>query len=153
MRIVCDIDGTLTDALHRADLIPADVTNILHWVAYNAAGVRDTARTSVIDLVRACYVHNDAEIILLTSRGDAVEEDTRAWMKKHKVPFDRLIMRNMNDHRPSVDYKREWLRHLMPDLLIDDCPQVCRMARDELGLTTLLINSLDPFVVNAGGAK
>lgn len=153
MRICVDIDGTLTDAMHRAELIPADVTNTLHWVAYNAAGERDRTRTSVINMVRACYVSNTAEIILLTSRGDSVEEVTRAWMKQHKVPFDRLIMRNMNDHRPSVDYKREWLRHLMPDLLIDDCPQVCAMARDELGLTVMLINSLDPFVVNAGGAK
>lgn len=153
MRLCVDIDGTLTDAMHRAELIPADVTNTLHWVAYNAAGARDNSRTSVINMVRACYISNTAEIILLTSRGDAAEEVTRAWMKQHRVPFDRLIMRNMNDHRPSVDYKREWLRHLMPDLLIDDCPQVCAMARDELGLTVMLIKSLDPFVVNAGGAK
>ncbi len=148
MRIVCDLDGTMTDARHRTELIPADVNNTLHWVAYNAASVRDTPRPSVIDLVRACYVHNNDEVILLTSRGDAVDIETRRWLRDNRVPFERLIMRNMNDHRPSVDYKREWFRSLKPELIIDDCPVIWAMARDE-GFNAMLINSTDPFVLGA----
>ncbi|NEK84028.1 MAG: hypothetical protein G3W58_22840 [Pantoea ananatis] len=140
MILVVDIDGTLSDAQHRAD-----TTNTLHWVAYNSASVRDTPRPSVISLVNACYLHNKDQVILLTSRGAAVEQETRRWMETHGVYFDRLIMRNMNDHRPSVDYKREWFRRLKPDLIIEDCPQIWAMARHE-GFNAMLINSTDPFV-------
>ena len=49
----------------------------------------------------------------------------------------------------ELNTRRAWFTLLKPDVVIDDCPQICAMARGELGLTTLLINSLDPFVVNA----
>lgn len=148
MKIIVDIDGTITDARHRAHLIPADVTRTENWVAYNAASKDDLPRETVINLVNDLKECND--IAFLTSRGEAARQVTRHWLRTNvSYFFDPLILRAMHDHSPSIEYKRRWFEYLKPDLIIEDCPKICEMARG-LGITVLQIDSMDPYVIATG---
>jgi hypothetical protein len=40
---------------------------------------------------------------------------TKEWLRRNKIPYEYLVMRNENDNRPSLDLKRtmlNWLPHI-----------------------------------------
>jgi hypothetical protein len=54
-------------------------------------------------------------IIIFTARPVMYRAITEQWLARNEVPYDILIMRNNDDHRPSVELKRSMLRSL-PEL-------------------------------------
>lgn len=56
-----------------------------------------------------------SEAIIFTARPALYRPATEEWLRRHNVPFKHLVMRNNNDHRKSVDLKREML-HWLPEL-------------------------------------
>ena len=77
--------------------------------------------------------------IVFTARPVAYQAVTEEWLRRRGVPCARLIMRNNNDHRPSVELKRKML-HWLPELYdvpwsavsaaYDDRPDVVSMYRE-----------------------
>lgn len=54
-------------------------------------------------------------LVVFTARPTAYAAITEEWLRRNNVPFAALIMRNNDDHRPSVDLKRAmlgWLEEL-----------------------------------------
>ena len=58
--------------------------------------------------------HPDARVIIFTARPVLYAAITQEWLKRKGVEYDYLVMRNNNDHRPSLELKRTMLGWL-PD--------------------------------------
>lgn len=82
--------------------------------------------------------HPGAVGIVFTARPVLYHAVTQEWLKRKGVPFEYLVMRNNNDHRPSLELKRTMLKW-MPDVYgipledivaaYDDRPDVVEMYR------------------------
>lgn len=113
--IIVDIDGTLADATHRLHLLPKaplfdDVSPDEAWTRFFDAAVDDEPIGEIIELVNAMY--QDNVVILATGRREETRELTAAWLARHKVSYDHLLMRKDGDHRPDTVVKREMLDHI-----------------------------------------
>lgn len=67
--------------------------------------------------------HPGARIIVFTARPVLYAAITQEWLKRRGVNYDHLVMRNNNDHRPSIDLKRTMLSWL---------PQIYGVGLDEI---------------------
>ena len=140
-RIIVDIDGTICDATHRMHHIEHEPKN---WDAWYAAVIHDAPIEPILNLVDAL---SGAYIIdLVTGRSDIARRETENWLTKHRVPYDRLLMRKEGDHRPDTIVKTEIYReHFTPGsvwFVLEDRNRVARMWRD-LGLTCLQVSDGD----------
>ena len=131
-RFVFDLDGTLALVDHRRPLLDSERPD---WHSFNKASLFDPPSSAVVSVARA--LARDYELWIVSGRSDAVELETRGWLAKHEVPFDKLIMRSAADHRPDHELKREWaLRYEFPANVLavfDDRDSVVNMWR-ELGI-------------------
>lgn len=80
------------------------------------------------------------KIVIFTARPVAYHALTVEWLRRKGVDWKALIMRNNNDHRPSVDLKRQQLKWLIElydvpkDSIVaayDDREDVVAMYREE----------------------
>ena len=106
---IFDIDGTLANADHRLHYILDDPDNP-DWDKFFSLTHLDTPIEPVIAICRAMYATNNT-IILLTGRNERCRTETELWMKTHGVPYDCLLMRARNDHRPDHIVKMELLNN------------------------------------------
>ena len=152
--LISDIDGCIFNNHHRAHLIPTDRTNTLNWTGFNQACLNDSPVMSVIDFVKYIAITRDWKITFLTSRGEDARAETEQQLNMffNHIPFD-LHMRPMNDHRCTVDYKRDAIQRLSPmfntnSLIVDDHAGIIKMcAKDFPLLHRLLVKSYDCTVV------
>ena len=56
-----------------------------------------------------------SQSVVFTARPTMYHAATEEWLRRNNVPFKHLIMRNNNDHRPSLELKRTML-HWLPEL-------------------------------------
>ena len=143
--VVFDLDGTLSSAKHRMHLLPSrenrDDTSA--WNAFNMAAGDDTPRYDNIDVLNALYHCYD--IVILTGRSDIAKDVTEKWLKRHKVFYDKLIMRESTDYRKDIEFKEDELRKLdLKDILccFDDLEHVAKHIRS-LGVTCHLVTHYD----------
>jgi hypothetical protein len=61
------------------------------------------------------FRETEHDIIIFTARPTLYRPITEEWLRRNNVFWKCLVMRNDNDHRPSVELKRTQLRWL-PDL-------------------------------------
>lgn len=139
--IVFDLCDTLADTRHRDHLIPpASVAHIASsWDRYSLACGGDAPITPVIRLLITLSQHY--RIFILTSRGDVAYAETAAWLARHHIPYDRLIMRGPDEHREPAALKADWIKAIGPDHIFcafDDNDDVVRMIRG-LGITCLQV--------------
>lgn len=85
------------------------------------------------------------KILIVSGRPDSCEEETRAWLDAHFVPYDDIFMRQDGDYRKDSIIKRElYEAHIAPDydvqFVLDDRDQVVEMWRRELNLPCLQVN-------------
>lgn len=148
MRIIFDLDGTLNDARHRLPLLPHRDTqhNTASWLRYNGASGSDTPRLMVIRMMNDLYFNPENWVAVGTSRGYAAWTVTDEWLKRYGANYEQLIMRRMDDHRSTVDYKRWLFETYKPDMIVDDNPEVVELAWS-MGIVGLLIDSMDPHVM------
>lgn len=78
----------------------------------------------------------DLLVVLLTARPLRTRDDTVAWLVRHDVRWDLLVMRADRDFRPSHEAKLEAVRALAGvgfdvRLAIDDDPRNAAMFRAE----------------------
>lgn len=136
-KIICDIDGTVADLMHRLHYIK----NGNHdWASFHASVDKDSPRDDVIRLVQLLAANY--ELYFVSGRNESSREKTEHWLAQHGLWADAkaLYMRPENDHRDDRIIKKEILdAHFNKDeifMVIDDRPKVIEMWKQE-GLNVL----------------
>lgn len=127
--VIFDLDGTLALLNGRS---PYDASMCEN----------DTVNQCVMDFLHFCGFEGN-KIVLMSGRDSKYREQTEAWLKKHHVAFDLLLMRVEGDNRKDSIIKEELFRtHVLPKyytrLAVDDRDQVVRAWRD-IGLTVFQV--------------
>lgn len=94
--IICDLDGTL--ALFGKKN------------AYSRDFINDELSLPVATTLKRYYEAGGYNIILLSGREDKYEAETREWLLKNKVWFEKLYMRKAGDTRNDTIVKEELYR-------------------------------------------
>ncbi len=124
--VIVDIDGTIADVTHRLHHIRDAKRK--NWRAFFEGMDRDKPILERLHQVRDLSSRH--RILIVTGRPESYREQTERWLKKYKVPYEKLYMRRNGDHRPDYEAKREVLDEVDPRrivLAIDDRPPVCEM--------------------------
>ena len=135
--IICDVDGTV--ALMKGKRGPFEYAK-----AFN-----DEPNIPDIETVLTMKKHLDCKLIMLSARENAkidhakyndVKDLTKAWLDKHVVHYDLLILRdegNWNDDRyVKYDMYNNYIKNKYNILLVfDDRDRVVNMWRNGLNLT------------------
>lgn len=129
--VLVDLDGTLSDARgrqHHLERRPKD------WDGFFAAAGDDPLIDQIARLVE--LLDRDLLVVLLTARPTRVRDATLAWLERHGVRWDLLVMRGAGDFRPSHEAKLDGVRALRANgfdirLAIDDDPRNAAMFRVE----------------------
>lgn len=140
--IIFDIDGTLSDPKHRLHHIKNGARN---WDAFFAETMGDDPVEEIIavnhafedqgKLFAAYSKKLPYALIIVTARNRDNEDMTRAWLKEHKIAFDKIYMRASKDYREDSIVKQEILEQIREDgyepfLVFDDRQRVVDMWRD-----------------------
>jgi FMN phosphatase YigB (HAD superfamily) len=124
MFVVFDLDGTLANLDHRLHLAEAK-----DWRGFFAAVGGDTPIAHVIRVAQAMEADGH-RVEIWSGRSDECREATEAWLARHFVPYEALLMRTEGDYRPDDVIKREFLHGGgQPDLIFDDRDRVVAMWR------------------------
>lgn len=105
--VVVDLDGTLCDSAHREHLAIAK-----QWDEFHSLLGEDRPHADVADLLEVLnsgILTTDLEVILLTGRNERYRGQTEAWLLKHRIKNDHLLMRPDYDPRPDHDLKPQML--------------------------------------------
>lgn len=102
MIVVVDIDGVIADASHREHHLRGARKD---WDAFFGEVSGDAVLPRGVERVRE--LSREHEVVLLTGRPESCRVDTVAWLDRHGVPYSRLLMRPVGDHRPAQLFKRE----------------------------------------------
>ncbi len=144
--LVVDVDGVLSDASGRQHLLAGAERR---WAAFFEASVDDPPIPEGIALAAALAAGVDdgppRPTVLLTARPARLADTTVAWLTRHGVHWDLLVMRVDDDHRSSPDVKRDALVDLratghVPELAVDDDPRNAEMYRSE-GVPVVYVHS------------
>ena len=127
--IICDIDGSLSCINHRLHFLQKEGKK--DWDGFFDAMDKDEPREGVISLLTDCY--KGKVIVIVTGRPSNYRDKTEAWLKKHNIPYNALIMRRAGDKRPDYIVKQEILDKFIDksrvEMVIDDRPTVIRQWR------------------------
>lgn len=126
---ICDIDGTLA---HHEGVRGA----------YEEKYHLDLLDRTVFECLKA-FKNAGHTIIILSGREGSMlgEQQTKAWLETHQVPYDLFYMRSAGDRRSDTIIKQELYEKKIKfrfNILgvVDDRPSVCRMW-EEQGLKVL----------------
>lgn len=138
--IVCDLDGTIADCMHRIGWIKHRPKN---YDAFGAGIPHDTPIEQTIWLVREFA--KSSFIIMCSGRSDKFRIETEQWLKKHDVPYETLLMRKEGDMRADYIIKEELLQDIRkhygePYLAIDDRLSVIEKCWVKNGIYVLNVN-------------
>ena len=115
--IICDIDGCLFDNRQRANLIPKDKRYMQNWHDFHKACLSDLAIVPVINFVKHMASKQNNKIVFVTSRGVCARQETIEQLFTYFSHFIcQIKMREMDDHRDTVDYKRATFQQLSEEL-------------------------------------
>jgi len=127
MRICCDIDGVLADVReYVAMYLPHDWKT---YFTYTSTFPHIWQLHFIISALLDNY--QNVEVVFITGRPENNRQLTRTWLEDILGLIGILLMRQDTNHRPTYEIKREWFRKLKPDLIIDDDPEVVRVAKEE----------------------
>lgn len=123
---VFDIDGVVADVRHRVHHVEGRQK---HWGRFFEAAARDGGSPEGIEwALRAAADH---DLVWLTGRPEWLRPVTAAWLAKHGLPTQELIMRPDQDYRPARLLKVSVLNSLADRdvvVFVDDDPQVIQAA-------------------------
>ena len=132
MLVVCDLDGTVANIMHRTHYVRTKPAN---WEAFAKAIPLDYPEAEVIAVVNALHSAGH-EVIFASGRKESERELSLDWMAKHIgdwVLETKLYMRKEGDFRKDDVIKTEILAEIKsdfgnhPNIAIDDRLDVCRM--------------------------
>lgn len=153
--IICDVDGCIFDNTQRKALIPEDRTKTENWFDFNNACADDTPILEVINMVKLMYENSTVPLMFVTSRNVVALANTKAQILNHfsNIPF-KIYMRDNDDDRDPVEYKKEVLTHLSKEFtksstIIDDNENIMNMVRKHFPkLNRILVPSFDCSCAN-----
>lgn len=102
-----DLDGVLSDAAPRQHLLKGPEPD---WEAFFAASGDDPLVEEVATLLG--LLSPELAIVLLTARPARVRALTMAWLARHELRWDLLVMRRDGDYRPARQFKQGAARSL-----------------------------------------
>lgn len=129
--VLCDLDHVLCDSFWRDAMIGGPGG----WDAYHAAAHQDQLVWQVAAMVNALATTFD--VYGLTARPEKWRTMTMAWLVRHGVRIECLLMRGDRDFRPSPQVKLDLVKNTWSPigdhiaLLIDDRDDVCAAFRAE----------------------
>ena len=115
--IVVDLDGTLCNSAHRDHLAVAKL-----WDEFHSALKFDEPWPDIATLIRT--MASSHCIIGVTGRNEKYRMQTYAWLHKHKVWIETLLM------RPQFDFTSDHV--LKPEMLIEELNRTGRSIDDVL---------------------
>lgn len=129
--VLVDVDGVISDGWHRQHFLDGPKKR---WQDFFRASVDDPPLLPGITLVD--LIDEATLVVLLTARPESIHDDTVAWLARHEIRWDLLIMRGRRDHVSAPDVKRlavEELRYAgyLPVLAIDDDLRNIAMFEEE----------------------
>jgi 5'(3')-deoxyribonucleotidase len=134
--VLVDLDHTLADAFWRDPLLGK-------WEEYHAAGMDDKPIGFVKEIIDMAH-RSGREVVAVTGRPEYNRQMTMRWMIQYDIPIDVILMRAADDHRPSVEVKKELVTETFPDLSVIDFVledrDDCVAAYKQLGLNVLQVN-------------
>ncbi|MDE0330985.1 MAG: hypothetical protein OXL41_03885 [Nitrospinae bacterium] len=161
MKIVFDLDGTLTDTAHREHFLSETPKN---WDAFFAAQINDPINRPIAEIFDALSLAEEHKISIWTGRPFEYFDDTIGWIEE-KLGLDLeshvpsaayatlrnprtgnllgLCMRKLEDRRNDTVIKAEWIGlHGRPDLVFEDRTRLVEMYRD-FGITCVQVGTGD----------
>jgi len=138
--VAFDIDGVLSDCSARQRHLRGPKPD---WEAFLAEAGQDPLSEGgarVLDLLVPSLT-----VVLLTGRPARVAQATLAWLDRHHLRWDVLVMRSDADRRPASQFKTQAVRALQADGLdikvcFEDDERTVSALR-ALGLPTLHVHS------------
>lgn len=137
--ILVDLDGTLADHSYRLNASTREDGSI-DWDTFLEPGriALDAPRQEIIDEVNAYKEEHACDMIIVSGRSSGYlnipwinREITINWLQRHRVNFDRLIMRQHKDYRADEKLKEKFLdSYIGCDNVLrvwEDRPKVIRM--------------------------
>jgi hypothetical protein len=138
---ILDLDNCISaDAWRRGMRAPHRANSFERFHTYHSLSAYDDFR-NVWATLRA--EHN----IFLTGRPLWYRPLTEEWLRRNKVPYKYLFMRNNDDHRPSLELKSGMLTALWNEYDVspasvafaaDDVPEIVAMYK-EVGLPAVRV--------------
>ena len=111
--VLIDIDGTLSDPRHRLGTIRGPGRK--NWDRFFAACDRDPPVEAVVRWTRA--LAEDRTVVLVSGRPiDKAGAKTLEWLRRFRVPFHKIYMRQGGDRRPDTEVKQEILDNILRTL-------------------------------------
>ena len=101
--VISDLDGTLADIDHRLHWIHRDDPD---WTAFFLACGEDRPIRRTITVLTTLH-EAGYEIVIASGRGEVSRDETVAWLARHDVPWDRLLLRAVGDERHDDEVKSE----------------------------------------------
>jgi phosphoglycolate phosphatase-like HAD superfamily hydrolase len=137
---VFDLDGVLSDAARRQHHLRRPRRD---WDAFFEACGDDEVIGEVAALLS--LLDPQLQIVLLTARPARVQDQTLAWLARHGLRWDLLVMRHHGDYLPSRSFKQASVRALRaagfePVLAFEDDRRNYEMFHDE-GIPCVYIHS------------
>jgi phosphoglycolate phosphatase-like HAD superfamily hydrolase len=138
--VAFDLDGVLADAAGRQHYLKRPKPD---WEAFFAASGDDPLIEEVAVLLGLLAGH--LAVVLLTARPARTGQATAAWLGRHELRWDLLVMRRDGDMRPARTFKQEAVRQICDSglelkLCFEDDRRNVEMFRAE-GVPTLYIHS------------
>lgn len=143
--IVCDLDSTLANTLHREHLAPeadlrADVEN---WIPYSKACINDTVIAGVRQALNL-YAAAGYLIVFVSGRNEEALEETKQWLFDNKVSCDGIRLHKATDLRHNGEYKANFINELKengfePVLMFEDHVSVCEMIEERTGVPCVTV--------------
>lgn len=132
MDVIVDIDGTVADCSHRLHMIRGPKKD---FDGFHRACPADPPIGPVVRLV-AALAEDQHALLFVTGRPESSRAETEAWLDRHGLRPDMLLMRADGDYRPDYEVKLDALREIRargydPRLAIEDRTQVVQMWRRE----------------------
>lgn len=137
MNLILDIDGTLSDAEHRAHYVNKDIPDWQGFLQPNLVGLDTVIEGSQRGFEYLSKIAT--KVYFLTGRNESLREVTAKWLhdnfKVNKLKHVRLIMRPLNDNRLPTTYKDEALVKIKAHsprvtIAIDDDKFMMKVYRD-----------------------
>src|SRR3569832_126953 len=102
--VIVDMDGTLADVSHRLHFLKGHKKN---WKQFFAGMDDNPPSTVIVDWVK--NLAPDYDVVIVTGRPEKFRRNTESWLRKHNIPFSRILMRRSGDHRPDYVVKKALL--------------------------------------------
>jgi phosphoserine phosphatase len=133
--VIFDLDGTLALIEKRKNIATAG--GKMDWTEFfHPQNIRlDEPNLPVIATFLALQQQGH-RMVIFSGRDSISRAETIAWLKRHGVVPDQLLMRQHGDYTPDDIVKKEWLDSLFPDrsevlCIFDDRDKVVNMWRRE----------------------